>query len=93
MCTQCCKKIRLAIYKYFENGHLKKSLEEIPNLFNCHKELKIIEDEHSIVVMCAGVIHYTVRKDRKMIYGAIPEGSPLKNEKRGQNEYYKRRVA
>jgi hypothetical protein len=83
----------MAIYKYFDNGHLKEKIKELPELFGCEKEIQIIEDDNMIEVICGDIIHYIVRKDRKMIYGAIPEGSPLKNEKRGYNDYCRRRVA
>jgi hypothetical protein len=92
-CKECARQIRMALYKHMNhNGQLREQIEVLPEIFDCSKIIHFDEDGYVIEVICEGIVGYLARKQRKIIYEALPEGSPLKNDVRGNNNGKKRRL-
>jgi hypothetical protein len=79
-CKECTKKMRMILYKHCNNGDYRIKIEELPVKFNCDKKIDVHDDGNIINIVCDQVIHYIAVKKKKLIYGVICDGSPLKTD-------------
>ena len=79
-CKECTKSIRMILYKHCNNGDYSDKIKSLPEKFDCDKSISIHDDGCIINIVCDEVIQYTVVKKKKLIYGVVCEGSPLKTD-------------